>query len=177
MPDQIKKVVVIGPESTGKSTLTAALAKHYQEPWVPEYARDYLYSLNRGYHFEDLLKIAKGQIEKEIELEEKADGLLFCDTDLHVIKVWSEHSFGKLDPWIKETMTSRRYDLYLLTDIDVPWEPDPLREHPHPKMRKYFFDLYHEYLKATGVPYLKISGDPQARLNAGIQAVDLILAP
>ncbi|MEX0883282.1 MAG: ATP-binding protein [Cyclobacteriaceae bacterium] len=177
MPNPIKKVVVVGPESTGKSTLTSALAHHYQTPWVPEYAREYLNSLNRNYHFEDLLNIAKGQIMRENEMEKKAKDLLFCDTDLHVIKVWSEHSFGRLHPWIEKSMASRRYDLYLLTDIDVPWEPDPLREHADPKMRKYFFDLYYDYLMTTGVPLVKISGDPKARLRAGIQAVDAILAP
>src|SRR5690554_2291780 len=96
---EIKKVVVIGPESTGKSTLTSGLSKAFSEPWVPEYAREYLEKLAEKYQYEDLLQIAKGQIAGEEEKIKKAEAILFCDTDLQVIKVWSDHKFERTDPW------------------------------------------------------------------------------
>src|SRR5690606_24761449 len=121
----IKKIVIIGPESTGKSTLTQALAQNFDEPWVEEYARQYLEDLNRGYKFGDLRKIAAGQLALEDQKVNLAKHRLFCDTDLHVIQVWSEHRFKKTDPWIKEQIQKRKYDLYLLTDIDMVWQEDP----------------------------------------------------
>lgn len=154
----LSKVVVIGPESTGKSTLSAALARHFGCPWVPEFAREYLERLARPYAYEDLLDIGKGQIRLEDELAKEADDLLLCDTDLHVVQVWSQHRFGKVHPWILEQIRVRKYDLYLLTDIDIPWTDDPLREHPSPEMRQYFFDQYLRLVNATGVPFSIVSG-------------------
>lgn len=167
----IKKIVIIGPESTGKSTLTKALAKEFDEPWVEEYARQYLENLSRGYDIEDLLIIARNQLALEDEKEKVARQLLFCDTDLHVIKVWSEHKFKKTDPWILEQIRKRTYDLYLLTDIDVSWQDDPLREHPEPAMRKYFFDKYLRIVVDSPVPFVKISGSANQRLQKSIKAI------
>ena len=121
------KIVVIGPESTGKSTLSKSLAEYFKCPWVPEYAREYLEKLKGQYTYDDLLKIAKGQINKEETAIKKTENLLICDTDLHVIKVWSQHKFGKVHSWVEQLITDRKYDLYLLTDIDIPWENDPQR--------------------------------------------------
>ncbi|SHM31991.1 nicotinamide-nucleotide adenylyltransferase, NadR type [Cyclobacterium lianum] len=166
------RIVIIGPESTGKSTLSQGLAGHYSEPWVPEYAREYLAMLDRPYAFEDLLAIARGQIQLEDSLAKKAGKLLFCDTDLHVIHVWSTHKFGRTHPWITQKIKERQYDLYLLTDIDIPWQDDPLREHPDPEMRSYFMRLYEKVLVSTGVPWVKISGNPGQRLRAGIAAIE-----
>lgn len=149
----LKKIVIIGPESTGKSTLTEALASHFGEPWVPEYARQYLERLDRPYEFDDLLAIAKGQLALEERQLELADKFLFCDTDLHVLQVWSESKYKLVHPWILDQINVRRYDLYLLTDIDISWEADPQREHPEPEMRKYFFELYKSLLKKNGTPF------------------------
>src|SRR5690606_33055147 len=96
----IKKIAIIGPESTGKSTLTKALASKFGEPWVEEYARPYLEKLDREYQYGDLLEIAKGQLKLEDQREKLAKRMLFCDTNLYVIKVWSDHKFQKTDPWI-----------------------------------------------------------------------------
>ncbi|UJP66108.1 AAA family ATPase [Mongoliitalea daihaiensis] len=171
----LKKVVIIGPESTGKSTLAQQLAAYFQCPWVPEFAREYLDALDRSYTFGDLLPIAKGQLDSEDQLAEQAKNILICDTDLHVIKVWSEHKYGKLDAWVDEQVQKRVYDLYLLTAIDIPWEEDPMREHPDPAMREYFWNLYLRLIAQTGIPYEVIAGDMDVRLEKSINAIEHVL--
>lgn len=168
----LKKVVVIGPESTGKSTLSQALATHFAAPWVPEFARSYIEKLNRPYGYDDLLEIAKGQIEWEDLKAQKADQLLICDTDLHVIKVWSEHRFGQVHDWVLEQIRTRKYHTYLLTDIDIPWQEDPQREHPEPEMRQHFFELYHKLILQTGVPYEIITGNEAERIQKALKAIE-----
>ncbi|MDN3687638.1 AAA family ATPase [Cyclobacterium jeungdonense] len=166
------KIVIIGPESTGKSHLSEALSRHYGEPWVPEYAREYLEGLGRPYRYDDLLQIARGQIRAEEELDGQAKELLFCDTDLRVIKIWSEHKYRTTDPWIRQQIKVRAYDLYLLTDIDMPWQEDPLREHPDPDLRTHFMAQYESELDASGVPWVKISGSETNRLESAIQVIN-----
>lgn len=161
----LKKIVILGPESTGKSTLAQGLASFFDCPWVPEYARQYIENLNRPYGYEDLLEIARGQIALEDKQSEKASDLLICDTDLHVIKIWSEHRFGKVDPWIVSQLIKRKYTFYFLTDIDIPWQDDPQREHPDPAMRKYFRNLYERELVVKVLPFAIISGTYEQRLS------------
>src|SRR5690606_99690 len=95
--------------------------------------------------------------------------LLFCDTDLHVMQVWSDHKFKKTHPWVLQQIQERTYDLYFLTSIDIPWQEDPLREHPDPAMRQYFFDIYYDLLRASKMPFVVISGSPEQRLDQAIQ--------
>ncbi|WP_194975716.1 AAA family ATPase [Aquiflexum lacus] len=166
------KIVVLGPESTGKSTLSKSLAEYFNCPWVPEYAREYIERLDRPYEYDDLLEIAKGQINEEEEAIVISEDLLICDTDLHVIKVWSEHKFGKVHPWIAQQITERKYDLYLLTDIDIPWENDPLREHPEPEQRNHFFEIYRSIVMDSGLPFKVISGSIGERLNDSVQFIE-----
>ncbi|GAA4300432.1 ATP-binding protein [Compostibacter hankyongensis] len=169
----LKKVVIIGPESTGKSTLSEALAQHYQTPWVPEYARGYLDRLQRPYGEEDLLQIAAGQLQTEDEAAARAGGgLLFCDTDLYVIKVWSEHAYGQCDYRILRRIAERKYDLYLLTDIDIPWQDDPQREHPEPEMRRYFHHVYRDIVINSGTPWAGIRGSHRQRVRQALKAVE-----
>lgn len=165
------KIVVIGPESTGKSTLSKGLAEYLKCPWVPEYAREYLEKLEGQYTYDDLLEIAKGQFQEEEKAISKAEKLLICDTDLHVIRVWSQHKFGKVHPWIEQQIIRRKYDLYLLTDIDIPWENDPQREHPEPEQRAYFFEIYKDIVVGSGIPFRIISGSTEERLNKSIQFI------
>lgn len=172
---RIKKVVIIGPESTGKSTLAQNLAHYYKDPWVPEYARKYLENLTRGYDYADLLNIAKGQLRQEDRQLKMARRVIFCDTNLQVIKVWSDHRFKKTDPWIIDQISQRPYDLYLLTDIDMPWQEDPLREHPQPAMRQHFWEIYHQFLLEAKVPFEKIYGDQKMRLSQATEAVNRLL--
>lgn len=168
----LKKIAIIGPESTGKSTLTEQLARHYRTAWVPEYAREYLDHLNREYEESDLLKIGKGQIDSEEEKSRNLkNSLLFCDTDLYVIKVWSEHKYHSCHSWILQEIAKRKYDLYLLTYIDVPWQPDPQREHPDVQMRKYFYLIYKDIVIHSGVPWVDIRGNQQERFQQALGAI------
>jgi NadR type nicotinamide-nucleotide adenylyltransferase len=166
-----KKIVIIGPESTGKSTLTAALASHFGEPWVPEFAREYLEKLDRPYEYDDLLDIAKGQISLEEKKLGDAKKFLFCDTDLHVLKVWSESKYKRVHPWILDQIKVRKYDFYLLTDIDIPWEADPQREHPEPEMREYFYNLYKSLLERNGTPFQVVWGDQETRFSQALKYI------
>jgi NadR type nicotinamide-nucleotide adenylyltransferase len=167
-----KRILILGPESTGKSTLAEDLANHFGEPWVPEFAREYLEKLERPYQFEDLTEIGKGQVNLEDQLAEKAQKFIFCDTDLRVIHIWSEHRFGKTETWILEAIQRRNYDLILLTDTDLPWGPDPLREYPELEMRQYFFEKYRSLSVQSGFPFLIVSGDRAKRLKISAEAVE-----
>lgn len=167
----VKKIVVIGPESTGKSTLSAALADALHTVWVPEYARQYLEQLNRPYTLDDLLTIAKGQLTLEDELAKQASNILVCDTDLHVIKIWSEASYGSCHKWILEQIAHRKYDMYILTYIDTEWQDDPLREHPLPEERQYFYNLYHDIVHDAPVPAIVVKGPHEERLKTALQAI------
>lgn len=169
----IKKVVVIGPESTGKSTLSSALAEHYETAWVPEYARKYINELDRPYQSHDLLEIARGQLVSENKQAQKASDILICDTNLIVIKIWSEFKFGFCHEEILKEISKREYDLYLLMDIDVPWEDDPQRENPG--RRDFFYDLYKSTLESLDVPFIEISGEWQKRRNDAITAINRLL--
>ncbi|MEB2779003.1 ATP-binding protein [Algoriphagus sp. C2-6-M1] len=168
----LKRILILGPESTGKSTLAEGLAEYCGEPWVPEFAREYLEDLGREYRYEDMLGIGEGQVALENEMAEKAKKYLFCDTDLRVIHIWSEHKFGKTDPWVMDQIKERKYDLILLTDTDLPWAPDPLREYPELEMRQYFFKKYLQLAKSSGFPYLIISGDRKKRLKTAVSAIN-----
>jgi NadR type nicotinamide-nucleotide adenylyltransferase len=169
-----KRILILGPESTGKSTLAEKLAEHYSEPWVPEVAREYLEQLDRPYGYDDLLQIGRQQMQLEDEMAAGAKKHLFCDTDLRVIQVWSQHRFGKVDPWVLEEITRRTYDLILLCAPDLPWQEDPLREHPELEMRQQFFDVYLQLTLASGFPWALISGDTAERLSTAIQEVDYL---
>ena len=169
-----KRILILGPESTGKSTLAEKLAQHYAEPWVPEVARAYLEGLNRPYTYEDLLQIGKQQMNLEDELALTATRFLFCDTDLRVIQVWSQHRFGKVDPWVLEEIARRTYDLILLCAPDLPWQADPLREHPDLEIREQLFEQYLEITQQSGFPFTIISGDASARLRTSVEAIDVL---
>ncbi len=168
----LRKIVVIGPESTGKSTLSAALALQLNTVWVPEYARAYLEQLGRPYEEHDLLEIANCQIAGEDRLLPRANKLLICDTDLYVLKVWSEASFGRCHRKMLQAIAERPYHLYLLTSIDMPWTPDPLREHPLERDRHYFYHQYQDIVQQSGVPWADIRGTESERLAFALSAIE-----
>ena len=165
----MKRIAIIGPESTGKSELAQQLAREFETEWVPEYARFYIDRLFRAYEQSDLLEIAKGQLLWEDDKAQYASKYLFCDTNLIVIKIWSDHKYGFTDPWIEEQLQIRHYDHYLLSDIDSPWRPDPQREHP--TMRKHFLAVYENYLKEHNLPYSIVSGEEEDRLQSAIDGL------
>ena len=169
----IKKVIITGPESTGKSTLSRALAEHYHTMWVPEYAREYINTLKRPYNQNDLLNIMDGQLQAEKKLGKEARDILFCDTSLLVIKVWYEYKYGKLHPLINEKFKQFNCDLFLLPDIDLPWVYDPQREQPN--QRTYFFNIYKRELKQMEANFTVISGPGSQRLKSAISAIDYVI--
>jgi len=166
-----KKLVIIGPECTGKSTLSSDLATELSTIWVPEFARQYLDDLGRPYEEADLLQIAYGQLAQEDAAAAQASDVLICDTDLYVIKVWSEARYGRCDRHILEMIASRSYDFYLLTDTDLPWQFDPLREHPQEHDRRYFYHQYRDIVQQSGCPWADIRGSKEQRLQRALQAV------
>ncbi len=171
--EKIKRVVIIGPECTGKSELSEYLANHYRTSWVPEYAREYIDQLSRPYRESDLLEIARGQLRMEDKLVSKAHRLLVCDTNLIVIKVWSYFKYGRCDEEIIGFIQSRPYDLYLFTHIDIPWENDPQREHPNERLK--LWNIYREELQNQKTPFVDIRGDREQRRETAIMAMDKLL--
>ena len=167
----LKKIVILGPESTGKSTLCEALANHYQTIWSPEYARQYLTENGTNYTYDNLLTIAKGQLALEDASVEKTHDMLIIDTDMYVMKVWCEYVFNNCHPFILEKINERKYDAYLLCDIDLPWTADEMREYPNEEPRKELFTIYKELLINQNTPWGIVSGTGAARTQ---NAIDLI---
>lgn len=171
--DRLIKIAVVGPESTGKSTLSEKLAVHFHTTWVREYAREYIDQLSIPYQQEDLEIIAKGQLEAEKRMEELASRILICDTNLIVIKIWSKFKYGFCPAWIEEEIARSNYDLHLLTYIDIPWEEDPQREHPD--KRPILFSMYKKELESLRVNFVEVKGDMNTRLDTAVSAINALL--
>lgn len=159
--------------------MCAALAQHYKTLWCPEYAREYLLTNGARYTYADLQVIAKGQLTLEDRYVEeaaaKAHPLVFIDTDMYVMKVWSEFVFSKCDPFVLNAIATRQYDLYLLCDTDLPWAKDELREYPDPETRDRLFTIYKAELAAQQTPWTIISGTENRRTQAAITTIDSFL--
>lgn len=169
-PNLLKRIAIVGPECTGKSELANFLAQYYNTVWVPEFARSFLDVLSRPYEKTDLKTIAKGQILLEDSAVQKANKLLFCDTTLLVVKVWSEFKYGICDEEIVNELKNRNYDLHLLTHVDIPWVEDPQREHP--QQRDLLFSIYKAELEKMKTPYVEIKGERAQRRALAIAAID-----
>ena len=174
--NKLKKIVILGPESTGKSTLCDALSKHYQTIWCEEYAREYLSKNGTAYTYENLLTIAEGQIANEECATKKATqenkSHLIIDTDMYVMKVWCEYVFNNCHPYILDQISKRQYDAYLLCDIDLPWTADEMREYPDEQPRKELFALYKELLMNQNTPWGIVSGTGEARTKNAINLIN-----
>lgn len=164
-----RKIAIVGPESTGKTTLCHQLAEWFDGEWIPEVAREYISSRIKPYTKEDVETIARLQIELEHGKEKSINPWLFCDTNLLVIKIWMEDVFGKCPDWILQECANRTYDLHLLMKPDLEWEPDPIRENPD--RQEYFYKLYQNELQKAGVLWCEISGKGEARLQHAIDAI------
>lgn len=177
-PINLVKVVLFGPESTGKTTLSRHLARHYHTVWAPEFAREYLQNKwnneRKTCEKDDLLPIAIGQMKLENDLAKKADKVLICDTDLLETKVYSEEFYGGfVDDKLNEAAKENKYDLYLLTYIDTPWEEDDLRDRPEQRLE--MFTAFEEALKKHNKNYILLKGDKETRLKKATKAIDKIL--
>jgi NadR type nicotinamide-nucleotide adenylyltransferase len=178
-PINIVKIVLFGPESTGKTTLSRYLARHYNTVWTPEFAREYLQKKwnneRKTCEKEDLIPIAIGQMKLENKLAKKADKILICDTDLLETKVYSEEFYGGfVDKKLDEAANKNQYDLYLLTYIDTPWEEDDLRDRPEQRLE--MFHAFEKSLKDHNKPYILLKGDKETRLKIATKAIDKILS-
>ncbi|MDN3491846.1 ATP-binding protein [Winogradskyella bathintestinalis] len=177
-PSNCTKIVLFGPESTGKTTLSRQLAKHYNSIWVPEYARQYLqakWDIERKIcEPKDLLPIAIGQMKLENEMAKKTDSVLICDTDLLETKVYSESYYsGTCDQSIETSALKNSYDLYFLTYIDTPWEADDLRDKPD--KREQMFSAFQNALVTYNKPYVLLKGTKEERLRIAIKHIDNLL--
>jgi NadR type nicotinamide-nucleotide adenylyltransferase len=181
----LKKIVVIGPESTGKSTLCGYLADYYNTLWCPEFARQYLLDNGTTYTIDDLISIAKGQLDaaqKHIAaLQSQIDQTaivkpLIIDTDMYVMKVWSEYVFGTCPTFILDEINKQDFDLYLLCKPDIPWVKDELREYPDEKPRQELFQIYKDILINQQTPWVEISGSFESRNQKAVTAIDALLA-
>ena len=172
--ERIKKIAIVGPESTGKSTLSAQLAEHYHTIWVPEYAREYCQNLTLPCTWQDEINMFRGQLALEIRLLPKANKLLFCDTTFITVKIWSDRVFGESPKEVLDELPKHPYDFYLLMNIDLPWEDDPLRDFPNE--REYFMNVWHQELKELNARYVVISGANEARFESAVQTIDNFLA-
>ena len=172
------KVVLYGPESTGKTTLSIELAKHFKTNWVPEYAREYLQTIwdneKRICEPKDILPIAIGQMKLENELAIKSKSLLICDTNLFETMVYSKYYYGgNCDPLLEKYALKNDYDLYLLTDIDIPWEKDDLRDKPNE--REESFQIFKNELIQNNLPFRIISGTRVERLKKAVNYINKII--
>lgn len=161
------RIAITGPESTGKSTLAEQLAIHFKCPWVPEYARDFLLRTNGNYTFEDLDAIALGQLEAW--KKHHSEQLCIYDTEMLVMKIWSEFKYHQLSPFIANAFQTQKIDLYLLCKPDIEWEEDELREHP--ELRHELFELYFNELQHHNLPFVVIEGQKEERVNNAINAI------
>ena len=177
-PLNLIKVVLFGPESTGKTTLSRQLARHYNTVWTPEFARDYLQEKwnneRKTCEQDDLIKIAEGQITLENELAKKADKVLICDTDLLETKVYSEEFYGGfVDNRLNDAAIENSYDIYFLTYIDTPWEPDDLRDRPEQRLE--MFNAFEKALIDYKRPYVLLKGDKETRFKKATEIIDKLL--
>ena len=166
----LKRISITGPESTGKSKLASELAKHFNTSFVPEYSRQYLKEIGTNYTLEDVLKIAKGQLAHEKKYLHFANRLLFCDTDMLVIKIWCDEVFNAVPEWILKSVEQNQYDLYLLCYPDIEWKPDTLRENPN--NRDYLYQRFLKELEYYKFNYRIVKGQGHERLKNAITFVD-----
>lgn len=165
----MKKVAIVGPESSGKTSLAKALAERLEAAWVPEFAREYLENLDRDYAENDLVAIAEGQLELERLYSRKSDKFLICDTNILVILIWSQDKFGCISPVLYKLWNPDFYHIHLLVKPDIPWEPDPLREDAH--RRNEIFTMYASFLEDAGIRYEVVDGLGEKRLENALKSI------
>ena len=168
----MSKIILTGPECSGKSTLSQALAQHYKVAYASEYAREFLSKLNRPYQERDLVSIAIGQ-HRLINALRKSP-ITIADTGIEVIKIWSEVKYQRSSPIIKHLLNINKPDLFILCGVDIPYQEDPLREHPND--RKELYQIYLKELKSLNVPYIEVSGSTEDRLKKSIKKIQSISA-
>lgn len=173
------KIAIIGPESTGKSTLAEKLAQHFNTDFIPEYSRTYLENFEGRYSENDVVEIAKGQHKLILEKKKESPDILIADTEIIVCKIWCEYVFKHSNETIDNILKEQNFDLYLLCDIDLPWVYDPLRENPNLEERKELFEIYRNTLEqmnvgtrhATPIPFEIVRGNNEERVENAINII------
>ena len=162
--NKLVKLALVGPECSGKTTLAGKLAEVYNEPFVEEYSREYLEELGRNYNQDDLLEIAKGQLDREYVVADKANHFLICDTNTLVVKIWAEQRFGRAQNWIERQFLEKPYQLYILCGHEgIDWEYDDLRENPDDRADLY--DCYKKALVKAGKRFIEVEGTIEERIE------------
>jgi NadR type nicotinamide-nucleotide adenylyltransferase len=169
--NKITRIVLTGPECTGKSTLANQLARHFNTVCIPEYARDYVAGLTRPYTYDDVVHIAGTQVKQLAEYTIQANRMLFADTYLIITKVWFDLVFYHRPLWIDHELSNHSVDFYLLCDTDIPWEADPVRENGGAR-REFLLKLYKKELKDFGCAYAVVQGLGDERLKNAIRLVE-----
>jgi NadR type nicotinamide-nucleotide adenylyltransferase len=165
------KIALVGPESTGKSELSVALADFFKGEFVPEFARTYIEQLDRDYTMDDVCNIARKQIEEQ-DVCTQSDSLkpVFFDTELIITKVWFEYCYQQVPYFVAKRMSKNYFDFYLLCYPDLPWVPDTVREHGGDE-RMFFYEWYKREIEKTGIPYAIIQGVGNERTENAIKAI------
>lgn len=171
--ERVLRVCIFGPESTGKTTLCQRLAQHFQTSWVPEYARTYLESRQQPFALGDVEPIARGQLQWEAEQMERAQRVLFCDTDLLTTTIWSHWFFAECPSWVSEQARLQHFDLTLLMEVDVPWVADSVRYLP--KEGAQFLERCLAELENQERSYRRVGGDWETRFQTSVEAVKELL--
>lgn len=167
------KIAIMGPESTGKSAISYFLANYYKTVWVPEFAREYCAGLNHEPTLFDELNMLRGQLALEDKLISGANRLVFCDTMFLTVKIWSEYEFKTYPAELDAELAARSYDYFLIMNIDLPWQDDPLRNFPD--LREHFMQVHITEIAALGKPYSIISGIGAERENNALRAIENFL--
>ncbi|HAV14171.1 MAG TPA: ATPase [Opitutae bacterium] len=170
----MKRIVLTGAESTGKSTLAAALSGYYGEPWTPEYVRQYVDALDRDLNQSDLERIAEGQLNTEDWGAQKATRLVLHDTNILSSILYANHYYGASLDWINERFLERDYTLYLLCMPDIPWVADE-GQREGPEVREHLHEVFKASLEKLSLPYVEISGNETERFGTAISAIDAVL--
>jgi HTH-type transcriptional regulator, transcriptional repressor of NAD biosynthesis genes len=174
----VPRVVVLGAESTGTTTLAEDLAKHYGTSWVPEYGREYCEQLDdlftHRWRSEEFERIAREQNRREDLAAREAAPVLICDTDAFAAGVWHERYIGQRSVEVEALATGRRHAHHLLTDVDIPFVQDGLRDGEG--IRHWMHELFMQRLGEAGLPFVVVSGDRARRLASAASLVDRVLA-
>ena len=176
----IKRVAIVGAESTGKTTLAQELAEHFNTVWVPEYGREYtevrvgpVALFDYKWSNEEFVIIARKQIDLEDQLAKRANRVLICDTDVLATCIWQERYMGACSEEVARISNERHYDLYLLTDCDIPFTQDGLRDGEH--LRQWMTNRFRDELDRRELPWILINGSREQRLRMAIGAVEKLL--
>ena len=164
------RVVVTGPESTGKTVIVRQLSDYFKGSYVEEFARTYIEGLGRPYVFEDVVAIAREQLSKRAEMKLKTDQWVFFDTDLIVTKLWFDLVYNKCPKWLEDEVEEPFMDLYLLCYPDLPWVEDPVRENGGER-RFFLFEKYKEELEKNGFSYYIVRGSGEERFKSAIEGI------